>query len=52
MNRGIPVDEQYIESVTSGLTAYTNTVFFGYIRFIMLIVLIYMLAILYKVKNR
>lgn len=33
--RGIPIDEQYIADVTTGLTQYTNTVYISYVTFFM-----------------
>jgi len=52
IERELLLDEQYIESITSGLTSYTNTIFFGYIPFIMLIAFVYILAMLFNMTNK
>ncbi|CAH1216937.1 hypothetical protein PAECIP111893_04209 [Paenibacillus plantiphilus] len=40
IKRNIPLDEAHIESITSGLTAYTNTLYFGYVNFVLLLAII------------
>lgn len=50
--RGIPIDDQYIESVTTGLTYFTNTVYFNYNTFLMFLCFIIFLAITIPSKQK
>lgn len=50
--RGIPIDDQYIESVTTGLTYFTNTVYFNYNTFLMFLSFIIFLAITIPSKQK
>lgn len=49
--RGLPLDIEYINQVTNGLTSYTNTIYFNLVTFFMCIAAILLVSINTKKKS-